>query len=153
MENTLKKALEAATAAGYLYVTDRGTNADNELWCIDLCGEHWDLDVDDDENGNTYGYFAGKITEYDKDDIPTGWYLECGNDETYFYEVWPPESDDPLRYDDADAAKDAANEIAGKLEDDHSRVEVYRRRKDSAERNEAGDRVAVCYRNRQIDME
>lgn len=71
---TLKQALEQALRAGYLYVTDQGTNADGELWCIDECDTRWDLDAD---SPHTYALEADVITEYNHDGQTTGWYLQC----------------------------------------------------------------------------
>ena len=75
--STLKQALRDAETAGYLYVTDQGTNADGELWCISECDTRWDLDAD---SPKSYELEGSSITEYDHNGNPTGWYLECSDD-------------------------------------------------------------------------
>lgn len=61
---TLKQALEQAINAGYLYVTDRGTNADGELWCIDEFITSLNPDADDAYDPHTYELEHDVITEY-----------------------------------------------------------------------------------------
>lgn len=77
---TLKKALEQAINAGYLYVTDRGTNADGELWCIDEFIAGLNPDADDAYDPHTYALEGDTITEYDHDGQTTGWYLQCSEE-------------------------------------------------------------------------